>query len=170
KTDAFALVPGGARWVVVVDGDLTCVPGHADWQPTAGTVCPGQDVCDGFGAALGRTPCLQEGREMCVGGIAGYGSTVEVHADHGLAQLSELDDQILLTGRQVDIRCVDTLTHRCDGSGAVLAAQGQEHDVGACGDRDGLVVPGVVVTRDRVAVRPAHLGARQPGQAPLDDA
>jgi hypothetical protein len=34
-----------------------------------------------------------------------------VDADYWLAQFGELDDQVVLAGRQVDVGCIDALAH-----------------------------------------------------------
>ena len=70
KADAFPLVPCGAIGMVVINGNLSCVPGHAHRKLSAGIVLSRQHLHDGFRTHFGGIPCLQNRIQVSVCRIA----------------------------------------------------------------------------------------------------
>ena len=133
-------MPRRAVRVVVVDRDLSGGAGDADRKAPAGVQLTEDGVDDGLGAVLGRAPGLDDGVEVCVGDVAGDRPPVQVDADERFAEFSEPGDQDFLAGREVDVGGVDALAGGGDRGGAVLAAKGEQDDVGILGDGEGVGV------------------------------
>ena len=105
-----------------------------------------------------------------VRGIAGDGAAVQVQGQQRLAQSRRLADEAFLAGGQVDGRGVHPLAHGGNGTGAVLAAQGQDGHIGLPNLGEGFLIPGGILARYGITVGIEDLGLGQPVPQLLEQA